>query len=394
MLAGNVLKDAKTAIKNSRDLDKMEKLLLETAAKPETKQRDKARCYYMAALVSRRINDVENEKLYLKHAYDTVKFFNSIHKMFTYFQLCDSIEALPDKKGVSKPASREKSREILLAYRTNLLNGGKFFLQRKKYEDAYRLFDTYLSSSASPIFSKDFFMQSDTMVLKTAFWATISAYSANQPAKTVKYIDLAMQATPKRNILLEYKAKSYQALGDTAQWVRSLTEGVYNFPAHSYFFVSLMDHLNTNHQYDTALKFTDRMIAFNATDPLYWYAKSVVLLATEKYDECIAVSDTVLKLSPAYADAYYNKGVSYCRLAQRRKENACLDLNDPKSEVDRGAVLALYRQARSPMESVRALLPDEPKRWASWLYEIYLNLNVGKSFDEVDKLIKSMNSKK
>lgn len=393
LLAGNVLKEAKTAIKNRRDLDNMEKKLLEAAGKPETKQRDRAQCYYMAALVSRRINDVENEKLYLKQAYDTVKFFNSIYNMFTHFQQCDSVEAIPDKKGVSKAPSREKAREILLTYRANLLNGGKFFLQRKKYEEAFRFFDLYLASSDGPIFAKDFFMQSDTMIVKSAYWATISAYNMNQPAKTVKYVDLAMYATPRRNALQEYKAKSYQALGDTAQWVRALTEGITNFPEHAYFFISLMDYLNTTHQYDMALKFTDKMIAYNDTNPLYWYAKSVVLLATEKYDDCIVLSDTVLKLSPGYVDAYYNKGVSYCRLAQRRKEKACLDLDDPKSQADREAILALYKQARPPMENVRALLPDEPKRWASWLYEIYLNLNVEKAFDEIDRLIKSINNK-
>ena len=40
------------------------------------------------------------------------------------------------------------------------------------------------------------------------------------------------------------------------------------------------------------------------------------------------------------------------------------------------------------MEKVRELQPDMVDRWASPLYRIYLNLNKGKEFDEMDKILK------
>ena len=33
-------------------------------------------------------------------------------------------------------------------------------------------------------------------------------------------------------------------------------------------------------------------------------------------------------------------------------------------------------------------MPDEKDKWAPSLYRIYLNLNMGRQFDEIDRLLK------
>jgi hypothetical protein len=40
------------------------------------------------------------------------------------------------------------------------------------------------------------------------------------------------------------------------------------------------------------------------------------------------------------------------------------------------------------MEKYRELAPDESQRWAPALYRIYLNLNKGKQFEEIDRLMR------
>ena len=40
------------------------------------------------------------------------------------------------------------------------------------------------------------------------------------------------------------------------------------------------------------------------------------------------------------------------------------------------------------MEKYREMAPDEVDKWAPALYRIYFNLNMGKQFDEIDKLLK------
>lgn len=42
------------------------------------------------------------------------------------------------------------------------------------------------------------------------------------------------------------------------------------------------------------------------------------------------------------------------------------------------------------MEAYRKLAPDEKQKWAPALYRIYLNLNMGKQFEEIDKIMRKL----
>ena len=50
-------------------------------------------------------------------------------------------------------------------------------------------------------------------------------------------------------------------------------------------------------------------------------------------------------------------------------------------------ILSDYKKALPYLEKYREMMPDNQDHWALPLYTIYLNLNMGKEFDEIDKLI-------
>ena len=39
------------------------------------------------------------------------------------------------------------------------------------------------------------------------------------------------------------------------------------------------------------------------------------------------------------------------------------------------------------MEKYRTIAPDDKDKWAPALYRIYLNLNMGRKFEEIDKML-------
>ena len=145
----NVVREARKTIKNARyeengdeakkvreRLDAAEKSLMD-ALSGEKKVVKRAELYYTAALVQCRLNDIENEKIYLKRAYDTVLYYNSIYNAYKYFEKCDSVELASDYKGRFK--FRSSARKRLLEHRANLLNGGRFYLRKKNYTEAFRI---------------------------------------------------------------------------------------------------------------------------------------------------------------------------------------------------------------------------------------------------------------
>ena len=62
-------------------------------------------------------------------------------------------------------------------------------------------------------------------------------------------------------------------------------------------------------------------------------------------------------------------------------------MNHPDYYEDKQRIHELYRHARPCMEMVRKLQPERQERWASPLYRIYLNLNLGDEFNEIEKLL-------
>ena len=75
-------------------------------------------------------------------------------------------------------------------------------------------------------------------------------------------------------------------------------------------------------------------------------------------------------------EPYYNIGSCYMN-----KALALSPLREKKQQR------RFYQQARQYMERYRQLAPDERQKWGPALYRIYLNLNMGRQFDEIDRLL-------
>ena len=66
--------------------------------------------------------------------------------------------------------------------------------------------------------------------------------------------------------------------------------------------------------------------------------------------------------------------------------NKVLDL-EKDIRKNKKEITEVYRQALPYMERYRALAPEDKNKWAPALYRIYLNLSMGKQFEEIDRII-------
>ena len=173
-------------------------------------------------------------------------------------------------------------------------------------------------------------------------------------------------------------AEARRWLNDQELYLKTLEEGFRRYPTFNYFFPRLMDAYSQKGEYDKALAVADSAIAACDTCEIYLFAKSTMLFRLERYGESIKVSDQLIAIAPNLAEAYFNAGTSYVNLA--------LKLNERK---DKKQIRQLYQKARPYMEQYRKLMPKEKEKWGPALYRIYLNLNMGKQFDEIDQLLKN-----
>ena len=378
---GTLYKAANLAIKNSSGQDNAKNNLLGALNRDKLSVKEKANIYYTCALLDESSNSVQNMKAYLKQATDTAVLFNTLLNMFGNLYKCDSVDAIPLPNGIIKLKYKSRTNNLRSKHLANILNGGKFYLAKNDFATAYNFFDTY-SSYTQPL---------DDMLSKVAYWATFSSYKLGQYTNTLKYIDKAFDVVGESDgaVLQEYKCRSHQALNDEKAYEEDLLKGVRKYPDHDYFFVNLTDIYCEKRLFKEGIALADSLITLDPKEPLYWYSKSKIKLAENDYEKSIEYSDSTIRRDSTFTDAYYNKGISFLNLALIRQDGACTDITDPRCLEDKKAIESLYRKAQPCMEMVRKLEPENKERWGRHLYRIYLFLNRGKEFEEIDKLLRS-----
>lgn len=374
-------------IKKSQKLEETAKELLDEAQNTNTDRDTRIECYRLAAECSKKLNAIENEKLYLGQKYDTARFFSTVLDMYQRIFLADSVSALPDGYGRSKPSNRKSNRSMLLPYRPYLQTAGKWYFAKKNYAEAYRFFDRYVQASKHPIFDKDKFFSTDTLIPSVAYLAVISAHEAKQAQGVIRYGELAKRAGLKSHLIHEFITQAWQQMGDEKRWEKSLWQGVTEYPSYTYFFTHLIDHLTETDQLAAGMAVADSLSKAQPDLAIAWYAKALILMRQHHDEDVISACDECIRRDSTFAEAYYTKGLAALNLAVIETEKAPTDLTDPAYAEGQQRIRSRYEQAKEPMEHFRTLKPDDKERWAAPLYRIYLHLNMGQEFEEMDKLL-------
>lgn len=368
------LSQARSLIKSAKyaDVEKLLKPLLKDSA-----NRENRRIYQAWFDAVRGQYDQANERMYLKQKQDTAEFFNITRRLFTVAEALDSVEMRPDQKGRVVMESRTKHSAQLHPLRANLFGAGNFHLRKSNWQEAFDYMETYIDCARQPLFSVYAYDSTDSRMPEAAYWATYAGYKKQDAVLTLRYRHLALRDSARAAFTLQYVAEARRWLNDDELYLATLQEGFRRFPQFSYFFPRLVDYYNARGQYNCALAVADSALVLNDSSTLYLFAKSSALLQLQRYGECINYSEKLISINDSLPEVYYNAGTAYAYIAERFA-----------GKRERKQMRANYQKAQAHMERYRALKPDELQKWGPALYRIYLNLNLGKQFDEIDRLLK------
>ena len=369
----------KDYIKSGKNLDKAEKLM--TDLLNDSSSRGNEKVWLLLFESQRKQYDQGNEKLYLKEKYDTTALFLVGKRMFDTLEGLDSLDRLPDARGKVKLKYRDRSAELLNIYRPNLFNGGVFFMKKHDFSRAYDFFDTYINSAVKPMFARYQYAERDKRLPEAAYWASYCGYKLEKPQLTLRHTYQALKDSVHLPYMLQYLAETYKLEKDTARYVQTLKDGFSKYPKFPFFFPRLIDYYSHIGAYDEAMKSCDEALQTDSVNTLFRYAKSSLLLTMGRYKQSFAISKALIAENDTLADAYLNAGLALFDQAVE------LDKKTQSDSKKYNQILELYRKAMPYLEKYRAMAPDQKDKWALPLYTIYLNLNMGKQFDEIDKLI-------
>ena len=369
----------KDYIKSGKNLDKAEKLM--TDLLNDSSSRGNEKVWLLLFESQRKQYNQGNEKLYLKEKYDTTALFLVGKRMFDTLEGLDSLDRLPDARGKVKLKYRDRSAELLNIYRPNLFNGGVFFMKKHDFSRAYDFFDTYINSAVKPMFARYQYAERDKRLPEAAYWASYCGYKLEKPQLTLRHTYQALKDSVHLPYMLQYLSETYKLEKDTARYVQTLKDGFSKYPKFPFFFPRLIDYYSHIGAYDEAMKSCDEALQTDSVNTLFRYAKSSLLLTMGRYKQSFAISKALIAENDTLADAYLNAGLALFDQAVE------LDKKTQSGSKKYNQILELYRKAMPYLEKYRAMAPDQKDKWALPLYTIYLNLNMGKQFDEIDKLI-------
>lgn len=369
---------ARSYIKSGKNLDKAEKLMAGLLEK-DSLNRENPKIHVLLYQAVQRQYEVGNEKLYLGEKYDTATLFNLTRRMFEICERFDSIDARPDKKGRVHPEYRRKHAGELDLIRRNLYLGGRFCMNRNRFAEAFEFFDAYLDCARQPLFADYHYAERDTMMKHVAYWAGYAGLKETVPQHILKYADLALTDTATAVYTLQYMVEACHMLGDDELYLQTLKQGFSQYMENIYFYPRLMDYYNSHQQYEEALATSERALAVNPYSELFLFGKSTVLLNMGRNEESLETSQQLIGINNTLAEPYFNAATAILNQIIPLEQNAL---------SNKTSIRKLYQQARPYMERYRKLAPRQQDKWAPALYKIYFNLNLGKQFDEIDKLLK------
>ncbi len=369
------LSQARTILKSKRGVEQAEQLM--TKLLKDSANRQDKRIYavwYESVLMQ---YQAVNEKLYMKQRQDTAQFFELTRRLFNVAETLDSLDMIPDRKGRVDPEYRKNNAEQLMKFRPNLFVGSTYHVRKADFKKAYEFAEVYMGCAQQPLFSGYHLDSLDKRLPEAAYWATYSGYRMNDPVLTLRYRHLALRDTARAEYTLQYMSEARRLLHDDSLYLETLREGFRRYPTNSYFFPRLMDYYTARGDNTEALKVVNRALEVNDSSQLYLFAKSTVLFNLGRYDESIVLSDTLIARNDSMPEPYYYAGTAYL--------NKALKLHPLREKKQ---LRQTYQKARPYMERYRQLAPDQKQKWGPALYRIYLNLNMGRQFDEIDQIIK------
>lgn len=370
---------ARTCLKSGKDLDKAENTLQKLLS--DSANRRNVKVYLLLYQIQKKQYEQGNDKLFLKERYDTAALFNVARRMFATVRAIDSIDVRPNKKGVVAPKYRDRHAKELSTYRQNLFYGGAYYMRKKEYETAYGFFSDFIQCDSLPVFVSGNDTTNNALAPQAAYWSTVCGLHIGDPNRALRYSRLALRYKPRLSRTLRNIAEAHLAQKDTANYVATLRQGFDSFPADAYFFPRLVSRYVSTDSLDLAKSLADTLLGIDSCNVAALTVCSDVALAQGSNDGCINVSDKLISINDSLPDPYYNAGTAYINKAIKAEQT-------PKTKGRRDkASTELYRKALPYMERYRQLAPNEKLKWGAALYRIYFNLNMGKQFDEIDRLL-------
>ncbi len=149
----------------------------------------------------------------------------------------------------------------------------------------------------------------DTMII---FNAGIAADRAKNYDKAIEYYQKTADLRYEGSKVYGFMANIENERGDSVQYVEYLKKGIEAYPLdNSTLMVTLINYYLNHNESDAALKYLEKAIANDPTNPTFFFAQGALYDKLKDFDKAKASYEKAIEIKGDYFDAYYNLGALY-----------------------------------------------------------------------------------
>ena len=351
-----------------------------TPALTNEKTKDFALYWKVQADIDQRYMTAELNKAASQEPLDTLKFYEYVTRTVdANHKVMEN-----DKKGVYKQFAQINLEKFRVYY----LYCGQFFSNNNDPARSFEAFSRWLDYGKNyPLLPAENLKdsQGDTDPNMIAYYAALTAYQSKQYEKMNPYRDMAMAYEKDAATVRQLYLASTLEQGDTTEWLRMGEQFALEGSAGDGIVQNILAHYFEHKDNDKVLAFADKIIAQRPADKLGPYAKGLVAMNAEKYEDAIVWFDKALEIDPDYFDALYQAGACYLNIAYTLND-ALATKKMTKAQNDQALIPIKdnCRKAEPYFVHIREIRPDEPMRWAPRLRQIYYIIDDKEKLKEVE----------
>lgn len=350
-----------------------------------------AETWFVAGLIGTKENDLLYQKAVLAQPFDADVKGKAILESYAYYLEASKLDQLPDAKGKVKLKYTKDIKASLKDYYKvpqNLISYGATLYDKKNYEGALQVFETYLEIPKLPLMNNEISM-TDSSYKMIKYYAAIAAKNAKKDDKALALLNSLKTDNYETLTVYQLLYEQYSAMKDTVNSAKTLKEGFDKFPSEAWFLQNLINQLIYSGKTADALVYLNTAIEREPKMAQYRFVKGNLDESLGNTDAAIAAFDKAIELDPTLADAYAGKGRLYYNKAVKMSEvaNALKDVKAYNAEVKK--IEEVFKQSIPFFKKAIELNPKEVE-FKKPLKNLYYRLKMDADFEAIKKEIDAM----
>ena len=279
---------------------------------------------------------------------------------------CEKYDQLPNAKGKVKPKFHKKNQERLSSARNALVSAGQDLYNDKDFKSAAGMFAAYVDCKNNPLFS-DFDFSKDQILGQVAYFASLSAYNAQDYPAASRYAGMAVSDETVAKDALDIKILAMKAQlqtkEDSVKYLNEIKELYNQDPASERMFSLLTEYYQAVGDNAAKNALISNQVA-QYPSKMAWALKGESEMGESKWADAIESYKKSLALDPEFIQVQFN--LALCQ------NNQAITLKDANGGNLTPEAKGLLQESIANLTQIREKDPDHlTVNWPYTLYQAY-----------------------